>query len=212
MFLEIELKLTIDPAHTALLQRHPLLIQSNNLTPYSEQLISRYFDTPDLRLWRQGLSLRIRETENVTIQTLKTAGEQIDELHHRHEWDQPIQDVVPCIHSFEDKTIFKKLDSIIGKQALIELFNTNIKRTAWNLQIENTQIELVLDVGSVNTQRRTIPLHEIELELKQGDAKQLNKVAEILKQSIPLSLEIQSKAQRGYQLYNIDNNLSSTDS
>ncbi len=205
MFLEIELKLSIDPAHSTLLFSHPLL---KPLNPSTEELISRYFDTTDLSLWRQGLSLRTREAESRTIQTLKTAGKQIDELHHRHEWDQPISGKLPMIDGFEDKEVCKKLAGIIGEQPLIELFHTQFKRTQWNLTTENsTKIELVLDQGSVNTPTQQMPLHEIELELKQGDANQLYKIATILKQTIPLTLETRSKAQRGYLLYN-DNNLS----
>ncbi|MES2142655.1 MAG: CYTH domain-containing protein [Pseudomonadota bacterium] len=210
MFLEIELKLSIDPADTTLLYRHPLLIKSNP-TPVSEKLVSRYFDTSDLHLWHQGLSLRTREAEGRTIQTLKTAGKKIGDLHHRHEWDQPIQGTLPNIHAFADKAVSEKIASVIGNQSLIELFHTDIKRTAWDLQIENTYIELVLDEGSVNTALRKTPLYEIELELKQGDENQLNKIAERLKETIPLTLETRSKAQRGYMLYT-DNNLSSIDS
>jgi inorganic triphosphatase YgiF len=208
MFLEIELKLSIAPVHTHLLYHHPLLAQQH--APSSEQLVSRYFDTPDLSLWRQGLSLRIREAAGCTIQTLKTAGERIGQLHHRHEWEQPIQDTLPNIHAFTDSEISKKLDSIIGKQALIELFHTNFARTQWILHTEeSTQIELVLDLGVVKTATQQMPLHEIELELKQGDSNQLYPIAALLKQTIPLTLETRSKAERGYLLYT-DNNLSAT--
>lgn len=126
-FLEIELKLSIDanPAHISLLFNHPLLI---NLSPVSEELISRYFDTADLCLWKQGLSLRIRESEGHMIQTLKTAGQQLGELQHRQEWDQPIEDTLPNIHAFEDKAVSKKLETIIGDQPLAELFHTRFKR------------------------------------------------------------------------------------
>jgi len=208
MFLEIELKLSIDPdpQHIALLLNHPLLTQT---TPLSEHLVSRYFDTPTLCLWHQGLSLRLREAEGRTIQTLKTAGEQIGDLHHRHEWDQPIVGPHPVIHAFKDQKISEKLDTIIGKQPLIELFHTRFNRTQWNLHMQpllenNTQIELVLDQGTVNTAVQHAPLHEIELELKQGDANQIYKIAEILKQTIPLTVETRSKAQRGYLLYTQD--------
>jgi triphosphatase len=207
MFLEIELKLSIAPTDTGLLYRHPLLLRLNNLPPSSEQLVSRYFDTPNLSLWRQGLSLRMRESEGRTIQTLKTAGEQIGELHHRHEWEQVIQGELPAVHAFEDKEISKKLDYIIGKQAIIELFHTRFERVQWNVTTESgTEIELVLDQGEVRTINRHMPLHEIELELKQGDPDQLYKVAALLKESIPLTLETRSKAERGYLLYT-ENNL-----
>jgi len=201
MFLEIELKLSIDtnPANIALLFNHSLL---KNARPVSEELISRYFDTPDLCLWKQGLSLRIREAEGRTIQTLKTAGEQLGELQHRHEWDQPIEDACPNIHAFNDKEVSKKLDAIIGKQPLVELFHTRFNRTQWSLETEDsTKIELVLDQGTVSTATQHMPLHEIELELKQGDAQQIEKIATLLKQTIPLTLETRSKAERGYKLY-----------
>ncbi len=217
MFLEIELKLSIDPdpSHIDLLFSHPLLMQS---PPVFGHFVSRYFDTPDLRLWHQGLSLRIRAAEECIIQTLKTAGAQIDDVHHRYEWDQTIKDNVPAIHAFEDKEISQRLDVIIGDQPLIELFYTSFKRTQWNLHtisdaaysstdIENTQIELVLDQGTVGTATQHSPLHEIELELKQGKVASLHAVAAILKQTIPLTLETRSKAQRGYLLY-LDNHLS----
>lgn len=205
MFLEIELKLSIDanPAHISLLFNHPLLI---NLSPVSEELISRYFDTADLCLWKQGLSLRIRESEGHMIQTLKTAGQQLGELQHRQEWDQPIEDTVPNIHAFKDKAVSKKLETIIGDQPLAELFHTRFKRTQWNLETENsTKIELVLDQGTVNTATQQMPLHEIELELKQGNINQIEKIATLLKKTIPLTLETRSKAERGYKLYTHSN-------
>lgn len=201
MFLEIELKLSIDanPAHIALLFNHSLLKNSH---PFSEELISHYFDTPDLCLWKQGLSLRIREAEGRTIQTLKTAGEQLGGLQCRHEWDQPIEAAAsPNIHAFNDKEVAKKLAAIIGKQPLVELFHTRFNRTQWSLETEDsTKIELVLDQGTVSTATQHMPLHEIELELKQGDAQQIEKIAELLKQTIPLTLETRSKAERGYKL------------
>lgn len=209
MFLEIELKLHIDPKHTELLFNHPLLRKANP-TPPTEQLLSRYFDTTTLRLRQHGLSLRLREAESGTIQTLKTAGEQIGDLHHRHEWDQPIKESLPNIYAFTDNAVSQKLQTIIGEQPLIEIFQTRFKRTQWNLSVEeSTEIELVLDQGTVNSAGAYLPLHEIELELKQGDVNKLYTVAEQLKQHIPLTLETRSKAERGYLLYN-DNNLSVT--
>jgi triphosphatase len=200
MFLEIELKLSIDPAHVDLLYQHPLLMQAKN-RPISELLISRYFDTADLRLRNQGLSLRLREAEGRMIQTLKTAGQQIGELHHRHEWEQPIQSTLPNIQAFSDE-IAKKLATIIGTQPLVELFHTSFTRTSWDLYTEDgSQIELVLDQGVVKTETQEASLHEIELELKQGDKNRLSHLATALKQTIPLSLETRSKAERGYLLY-----------
>lgn len=209
MFLEIELKLSISPQDVNLLHQHPLLQRASTQAVSVEQLVSRYFDTSDLALWQQGLSMRIREAGGRTIQTLKTAGEQIGDLQHRHEWDQPVMQAHPNIEEFADSSLIAKLKTILGKKHLIELFHTDFKRSAWNLKTDNgTLIELVLDQGFVKTATRQAVLHEIELELKQGDSQELYKIAELLKQTIPLHVETRSKAQRGYLLYN-DNKMSS---
>jgi triphosphatase len=209
MFLEIELKLSIAPKDVDLLLQHPLLSLATTQHLSVEQLVSRYFDTANLALWQQGLSMRVREAAGRTIQTLKTAGEQIGDLQHRHEWDQPVMQNNPNIEQFTDASLIAKLKAIIGKNSLLELFHTDFQRTSWNLNTDDhTQIELVLDQGQVKTAAKTAPLHEIELELKKGDSQQLYKIAEWLKQTIPLSVENRSKAERGYLLYN-DNNMSS---
>ena len=209
MFLEIELKLSIAPQDVNLLLQHPLLQLASTQALSVEQLISRYFDTSDLALWKEGLSMRVREAGGRTIQTLKTAGEQIGDLQHRHEWDQPVTQNSPNIEQFTDPSLITKLKTILGDKHLLELFHTDFQRSSWSLNTEGTQIELVLDQGLVKTVTNQAVLHEIELELKQGDSQQLYKIAELLKSTIPLTVETRSKAERGYLLYNHDNKMSS---
>ncbi|MEN9917252.1 MAG: hypothetical protein RLY40_1184 [Pseudomonadota bacterium] len=209
MFLEIELKLSIAPEDVNLLHQHPLLLRTSTQVISVEQLISRYFDSSDLALWQQGLSMRVREAAGRTIQTLKTTGKQIGDLQHRHEWDQPVTQNIPNIEQFTDPKLIAKLQTILGSKPLLELFHTDFQRSSWNLTTETgTQIELVLDQGLVKTADKQAVLHEIELELKQGDSQELYTIAELLKQTIPLNVETRSKAERGYLLYN-DNKMSS---
>lgn len=209
MFLEIELKLSIAPEDVNLLYRHPLLQHTRTQAISVEQLISRYFDSSDLALWQQGLSMRVREAAGCTIQTLKTTGKQIGDLQHRHEWDQPVTQNLPNIEQFTDPQLIAKLQTILGNKPLLELFHTDFQRSSWNLTTDNgTQIELALDQGLVKSADKQAVLHEIELELKHGDSQELYKIAELLKQTIPLSVETRSKAERGYLLYN-DNKMSS---
>ena len=149
MFLEIELKLRIAPQDVNLLLQHPLLQLASTQALSVEQLISRYFDTSDLALWKEGLSMRVREAGGRTIQTLKTAGEQIGDLQHRHEWDQPVTQNSPNIEQFTDPSLITKLKTILGDKHLLELFHTDFQRSSWSLNTEGTQIELVLDQGLV---------------------------------------------------------------
>ena len=201
MFLEIELKLSISPEaeHIKRLFDHPLL---SSIEPVSEELISRYFDTAELSLKQHGFSLRIREAQSRTIQTLKADGIRKGDCYHRQEWDQPIAEKFPNLAAFTENQLYQPLQAIVQQQPLIELFETKVNRTQWNLPLENgTQIELVLDQGVIRAATHSVPLNELELELKQGDEAQIEKIAAELKKTIPLTVELRSKAQRGYALY-----------
>ena len=43
--------------------------------PVRQELITRYFDTPDFALSAQGVALRVRRVGRRWLQTLKTEGE-----------------------------------------------------------------------------------------------------------------------------------------
>jgi len=202
MELEIELKLTIDPTDTTLVSQHPFILEHLHSAPQYYDLVSIYFDTPDQRLRKHGWSLRVREWNSQYIQTLKSAGEQIGDLHHRHEWDQPISDTTPNIELFAHNELRQKIIALIDNQPLIVLFKTEFKRTQWDLSFtDGAFVELVLDIGVVSTNTIQTPINEIELELKKGTPSKLYEIADVLRKTIPLTVETRSKAQRGYELY-----------
>nr|VFJ63208.1 MAG: Inorganic triphosphatase YgiF, contains CYTH and CHAD domains [Candidatus Kentron sp. FM]VFJ65189.1 MAG: Inorganic triphosphatase YgiF, contains CYTH and CHAD domains [Candidatus Kentron sp. FM]VFK15650.1 MAG: Inorganic triphosphatase YgiF, contains CYTH and CHAD domains [Candidatus Kentron sp. FM] len=62
-------------------------------------------------------------------------------------------------------------------------------------------VEVCLDEGEIRNGKRTVALHEVELELKGGDnPAPLYEMALQLQQTLPLVVENASKAQRGYEL------------
>ncbi|MBA2484051.1 MAG: hypothetical protein H0V39_06460 [Nitrosomonas sp.] len=67
---------------------------------------------------------------------------------------------------------------------------------------DGSEIEFCLDRGKFLTKKSTIPLCEIELELKLGNASKLFQFALALQNVLPfpLKLENASKAERGYRL------------
>ncbi|MFT2622197.1 hypothetical protein ACMWQU_27840, partial [Escherichia coli] len=64
-----------------------------------------------------------------------------------------------------------------------------------------SEVECVLDQGTVEHGELKAEVCEIELELKQGEASALFDFALQLLQTLPLRIGIQSKAQRGYGLF-----------
>jgi inorganic triphosphatase YgiF len=201
MQLEIELKLTIHPENAKLLDQHPFILGHLASTPQYYDLLSTYFDTTDCCLQKNGWSLRVREWDGQYIQTLKSSGKQIDDLHHRHEWDQPIQDTNPNLELFENNALRQQITQLIHQKPLVVLFQTRFIRKQWDLKFpDGAFVELVLDQGKVTTNNHHEPISEIEIELKTGNPNKLNEIADILRQTIPLTVETRSKAERGYQL------------
>ena len=85
---EVELKLEFDPADAARIAAHPALAAS--LGPAEdEELVSKYFDTPDCALHRLGVYVRIRDCRGRYVQTIKSAKSKT-ELLERLEWEREL--------------------------------------------------------------------------------------------------------------------------
>jgi triphosphatase len=197
MSTEIELKFAITQAEIAKLDQHPLVqqyLQQKSLL----KLHNTYFDTKDFALKRRNYALRIRKYDDHILQTLKTDQKVDNELHQRQEWEVAIDNdqIDPDKFPPEIQTWLKPL---LGQ--LKPLFTTNFTRQIWLLKLKDqTMIELALDQGEIRVGNRTLPLCEIELELKQGDLESLLKFARELQQDLKLTPEKASKAERGYEL------------
>lgn len=200
MHTEIELKLLIDSANIPQLLQHPLLKSACKSGPLRQKLHSIYFDTPELDLMRQRISLRLRQTGGHWIQTVKGGGKVEEGLHQRPEWEVPVIGGMPDFdklsaspwHSFFTPDIQSKLMAI---------FVTDFWRTIWLMELPNCLIELALDAGEIHAKNKQVPICEVELELKSGAPESLFDLARELRKSIALQPEDRSKADRGYMLY-----------
>lgn len=189
---ETELKLSLAPAYISTFLHHPLLHQH----PVTiKQLRNTYFDTAELDLLQRKIGLRIRYLEQRRLQTLKTSGQSIGGLHQRQEWEVEVDSDTPDLSKIPESL------SLQLSSPLLPLFTTDFKRMQWDIQYGDSLVELVLDQGKIATDQATIPLCEIELELKSGNPTALYELALNLLDHVPLQLENRSKAARGYQLF-----------
>ena len=95
------------------------------------------------------------------------------------------------------------LELILSKKLqarLKPLFETRVRRMVYPIRGRNSEIELTIDKGTIAAGRRSLPICEVELELKRGDAAELFKVARKLAQQVPAQLTVTSKPERGYAL------------
>jgi inorganic triphosphatase YgiF len=203
--MEVELKLLLDPADNDELSQHPLIAAHALGEVRRDQLSAHYFDTPDLHLLHHGAGLRVRRMDGVWIQTMKAGGSVQSGLHQRNEWEGPVARAWPQLGKLRklmngDGEWQKVLDAPGLKERLQALFAVQVERSTWDLDVDGSKIELVLDHGTIERHGQHVPVNEIELELKDGQPASLFQFAQRLLADLPLRLSNSSKAERGYQL------------
>src|SRR5262249_24337951 len=128
------------------------------------ELISVYFDTPDLDLQKAGASLRVRESKGQKVQTLKRGDGLVREEH-----ETPIAGDAP------DPSLGPLCDLLPAgaRSELRPAFHVRVTRRQRLIRFGGAEIELALDQGEVRGGRRTSPISEVELELKSGEPRAL---------------------------------------
>src|SRR5690242_8134877 len=155
MTIEVELKLEVPPAVLRTLNGR--LRRMAKKPAQHHKLVSVYFDTAGRALSDKGLSLRVRRVDGHFVQTVK-AGDG----YTRQEWEEEIAGDEPerrmarhtAIAPFAGKKQWRKLQPV---------FETDINRTSFPVQIGHSRIEVALDRGKVKAGNASRPVSEIEL-------------------------------------------------
>lgn len=202
---EIELKFQINQSDIEQLQNYLDQWVCCDEAEFSSQqhlvnqlnLTNTYYDTEDHFLRLNGCGLRIRTTETEQSKcfeiTLKSKGNSVGGLHERIEINQPLP------NDKLDLSVLPKEALPNGLTQLRPLFTTNFKRQTWLISFANSEIEVALDLGQITSNGQTMPIQEVELEIKQGNKQDLLNFAIELSR-FNLHLFSQSKASRGYRL------------
>lgn len=202
---EIELKFQINQSDIEQLQNYLNQWVCCDEAEFSSQqhlvnqlnLTNTYYDTEDHFLRRNGCGLRIRTTETEQSKcfeiTLKSKGNSVGGLHERIEINQPLP------NDKLDLSVLPKDVLPNGLTQLKPLFTTNFKRQTWLISFANSEIEVALDLGQITSNGQSMPIQEVELEIKQGNKQDLLNFAIELSR-FNLHLFSQSKASRGYRL------------
>lgn len=179
---EIELKLAIDPAATAALRGHPAIRAIARARPRTAEVVSTYYDTPDCRLQRAGVALRLRRDGRRWLMTVKGAPlpDGATGVVVRPEFEWPL--ARPQIDAMRLATtpwraVFAKA---MRKGGLAPGFATTFRRTSVPLAFpDGTTATLAIDLGRLDAPAREgrpatwAGIAEIELELGHGDAARL---------------------------------------
>src|SRR5262249_23033643 len=142
---EVELKLSARPADLP-----PLKQALGEMAPGSvrsqERLVSTYYDTADLALKQQGLTLRVREQGGRFIQTVKTGDFSETNILSRGEWEDLVVDSRPDPDAPQSGAQLP--EGIAGD--LRPLFVTDVVRTKVEIEpAAQTRIEAAIDEGEI---------------------------------------------------------------
>lgn len=198
---EVELKLRVDPADLPRLRTLPLFGAAGR--GVTRRLESVYFDTPDLRLYRREVTLRVRRQGRRYVQTVKGPGRGDGLLQMRGEWEAPVASCVPDLDALPDPAAREQLGPLVPAD-LQPVFESSIRRTVRVVRDPDggdARVEVAIDHGRIRTAAgEAQEVCEVELELKSGDPQALYRLALMLAEQVPLRVERRTKAERGYAL------------
>jgi len=200
MILEQEIKLTIMSDQILDLSVLPIAgYQRSSIETI--HLVSTYFDTPSFNLAKQGLGLRLRFDGRNWLQTVKEKGEIENGLHQRMEWEHLLPSKAFNVALLKQTPLQELIEDEKGWETLSPIFTTDFYRKHCLLEKDNQiTIELAYDRGRIYTEVSERRIHELELELKNGELHYLKTLAETLCITEPLQPSNFSKGQQGYEL------------
>jgi triphosphatase len=163
-------------------------------------LTTTYYDTAEIKLKRQGLSLCVRKQRGRYIQTVRAEDASGGVSPVRGEWEDVITGECPDLQAQNSGA---HLAEAIGEAELRPLFAILVRRAVVMLAPDDlTEIEVALDEGEIQIAGGVSaePVCEVKLEHKRGDPAAIYEIGLGLLDVAPLRIEVRSKVERGYNL------------
>lgn len=178
-----------------------------------KDMASIYYDTRHSDLQSLKASLRVRVEGDDRVITIKRDDgfhEERNGLHQRMEWSVILDEDTDLDPNLErgfdtdafmryaasngdpDESLREVLDLIEGKP-LIEVCRADFERRSTDIGYGDTLMEMSLDAGKLSAGNRSESFQELEIELKEGDARDLFALGEEMAARFPVVPETRSK-------------------
>jgi triphosphatase len=168
--------------------------------PAAQRLRSVYFDTEDGSLRRNNMALRMRTQRRGYILALKWNNSELGAPFERGEIEvkAPSPELDPGLLG---AGIAETIANLTNGDALLPVYETDIRRTIRRVRGETSEIEVAFDRGFIIAGEQKQPVWEIELELKSGDPEALYQLGLAFAGTLDIRLGVLTKAERGALLH-----------
>ncbi|WP_257166788.1 CYTH and CHAD domain-containing protein [Bradyrhizobium sp. SRS-191] len=194
---EIELKLLVDPTQLAGFNAAAIVAAHARNKGTRKHLKSVYYDTPKHALWKNGFTLRVRQTGARFVQTVK--AQHSDDPLKRGEWEASVASLEPDM-SLAAALLPEELRDTLTNATLQPVFTSDVHRHARLLDVPGAVIEIAFDSGVIKAGEHSEIVSEIELELKNGNPAAIYEIALRLAEHGDVRPSIRSKSARGFDL------------
>ena len=166
-------------------------------TPRLFHMRTSYFDTPDRRFAERRITVRRRMENERSVFCVKAPLQGAD-ARLRGEWETEAASLAEALPRLA--ALGAPIDPASAKE-LAPVCGAEFQRRAVLLRFEDgSAAELALDRGRLFGPERSIPLHELELELKEGEPDAAESFAQELAARFGLTLQEKSKFARAQAL------------
>jgi triphosphatase len=194
---EIELKLLVDADRLAGFNDAPIIANHARNKGTRKHLKAVYYDTAERTLLHSGLTLRVRQSGSRFTQTVK--AESKDDPLRRGEWEAAVPSIAPDL-ALAMPFLGEELRSALDRHELEPVFTTDIHRHQRVIEMPSGTVEVAFDHGLFTSGDRSMPVSEIELELKNGSRSAIYDLALGLADHGSVRPSIHSKSARGFDL------------
>lgn len=164
---------------------------------------ARYHDTRNRVFTRSFCSLRSRAEGDKMRATFKEKGTIVDGLSQHHELESEIGDWLETAGMLPEGPLKNRVLQMVNEDDRFEtMVKVRMSRTILELKIADTEIECAADSGCIMANEKSVPFHELELELKCGELLPVRELSQQLKQHYGLTWSDKTKLAIGMQLWN----------
>lgn len=198
---EIELKFVVDEPASRELRARALKLKRPGSAAKTRTLTSVYLDTPEHRLKRSGIALRLRRDGRRWVQTVKSSRELHGSLSQGDEVENPAPGGHVSLDAIPNPAVRDVVLECVNGSVLEPVCETVMRRTAIELvSADGTRAELAIDIGEIFADGRSAAFREAEIEALDGTTRGLFDIAQELLPDGGWRFSRLSKGARGYLL------------